>query len=172
MKRILPRRKALVQHGFTLIELMVSIAIVAILATIGLTLFNNTQSTARDSKRKGDIDSISSALEAHFNGTGSAQVCPDAPTGSTYGPNNYCAPIGDWFAQKNIPVDPINSSSKGYIYTDNGTQMDITNHKYPSDGDTTFTLCAKLENPVGNASDNLGTTQSNGTFYCRSNQQQ
>lgn len=59
MRKLLPTSK-----GFTLIELMVAIAIVAVLSTIGLVVFSNAQAGARDSKRQSDIDAIAKALES------------------------------------------------------------------------------------------------------------
>lgn len=61
MKKILPTIKT---SGFTLIELMVAIAIMAVLSTIGLVVFRNAQDGARDSKRQLDIDAIAKALES------------------------------------------------------------------------------------------------------------
>ena len=53
--------------GFTLIELLVVITIIAILSTLGLVLFGNVQSRARDSQRRGDINAIAKAMEANYN---------------------------------------------------------------------------------------------------------
>lgn len=44
--------------GFSLIELMVVVSIMAILATAGLTGYSSAQKKARDSRRKGDIRTI------------------------------------------------------------------------------------------------------------------
>jgi len=56
--------------GFSLIELMVSITIIAILSTIGLMVFTETQKASRDFKRKQDLRSISQALEIYFQKQG------------------------------------------------------------------------------------------------------
>lgn len=50
-------------RGFTLVELLVVVAIIAILSVIGLTLFTSAQANARDARRKSDIDAIANALE-------------------------------------------------------------------------------------------------------------
>lgn len=50
--------------GFTLVELLVVVAIIAILSVIGLTIFTSAQTNARDARRKSDIDAIAAALEA------------------------------------------------------------------------------------------------------------
>ena len=49
--------------GFTLVELMVVVAIIAILAVVGITVFSNTQKSARDSRRQADIGAIATAME-------------------------------------------------------------------------------------------------------------
>lgn len=130
--------------GFTLVELMVAISIVAVLATIGFSLFQNTQSTARDGKRRADVDAIATALETRF----------DASVGT------YAAVDGSWFADKIIPVDPLNTSTYTYLY--------------PAAPGTTHKVCATLEKGGGNFSDQ-GVTPASGssaTYYCKLNQQQ
>lgn len=57
-------------NGFTLVELMVVISIVAILSSIGLVLYNNVQVSARDVRRKGDINAVAKALEINRNDSG------------------------------------------------------------------------------------------------------
>ena len=52
--------------GFTLVELLVVISIIAVLSVIGVTVFSGVQKSARDAKRRGDIDAISKALEVHY----------------------------------------------------------------------------------------------------------
>lgn len=51
--------------GFTLVELLVVVAIIAILSVIGLTIFSGAQANARDARRRADIDAISKALETN-----------------------------------------------------------------------------------------------------------
>jgi len=51
--------------GFTLIELLIALAIVGILATIGLNSFSSSQKRARDAKRKADLDQLQKGLELY-----------------------------------------------------------------------------------------------------------
>lgn len=53
--------------GFTLIELMIAISVVAILSTIGLITYSQGQKSARDSKRKQDLREITAALELYYS---------------------------------------------------------------------------------------------------------
>ena len=52
------------KKGFTLVELLVVVAIIAILSVIGITVFSGVQKNARDARRRADVDAIATAIEA------------------------------------------------------------------------------------------------------------
>lgn len=54
-------------NAFTLIELLIAMAIIGILATIGLGSFRTAQMRGRDAERKSDLKQISNALELYFS---------------------------------------------------------------------------------------------------------
>lgn len=58
------------QSGFTIIELLIVIAIIGILATLVLTNFQGAQAKGRDTTRKSDINSIYQKLEEYYNENG------------------------------------------------------------------------------------------------------
>lgn len=129
---------------------MVAISIVAVLATIGFSLFQSTQANARDAKRRADVGAMAIALETHY----------DVETG-TYIPIDDTV-AATWFADKVIPKDPLNDAVGGYVYS------------YPTAAAAAYTVCAKLENKGGNFSDQ-GTTPAAGSsavYFCKLNQQQ
>lgn len=55
------------QKGFTIIELLIVIAIIAILATLVLTNFRGAQAKGRDTVRQNRITSIYTKLEEYYN---------------------------------------------------------------------------------------------------------
>jgi prepilin-type N-terminal cleavage/methylation domain-containing protein len=66
MKSILPK----INKGFTLVELLVVMAILGILATITLANFSSSQKKGRDAQRKSDLRQIANAFEAYMNDHG------------------------------------------------------------------------------------------------------
>ncbi len=101
--------------GFTLIELMVAISIVAILSAIGLTLFTSVQKSARDAKRKSDLHAISLALEQYYLANGSYPV-----TDWVYSNNGSWIPGLDTNYMAAVPTDP--KSNGGQPWAGTGTQ--------------------------------------------------
>ena len=53
--------------GFTLIELLVVIAIIGLLSTVVLISLSNVRSKARDARRKADIKTYQTIMEAYYN---------------------------------------------------------------------------------------------------------
>lgn len=81
------------QSGFTIIELLIVIVVIAILAGLVLNAFGNIQERARDTERRSDINAIHTQLELYYSDNGSypaaltdltdlnpdATVAPNAP---------------------------------------------------------------------------------------------
>lgn len=143
-------------HGFTLVELLVTVSIIAILSVIGVTVFTGVQKNARDAQRRGDIEAISKAFEANA-------------TSGTATP--YPVPLVSWFASGNFPIDP-QGNTLGYFWN-GGTANSI-----PTAASATYVVCARLENNNGNSSTAgavggtfTAASGATATHFCRKNQQ-
>lgn len=73
------------KHGFTLVELLVTITIMVILITLSVVNLRSSQATARDDKRKSDSEAIAQHLEIYYR-TGS-----DTQQGGEYPPTSAMA---------------------------------------------------------------------------------
>jgi prepilin-type N-terminal cleavage/methylation domain-containing protein len=62
------------ENGFTIIELLIVMAVIALLSLIVLNSFQNVQSRSRDTERKTDIVAISTQLELYYQDNGGYPV--------------------------------------------------------------------------------------------------
>jgi prepilin-type N-terminal cleavage/methylation domain-containing protein len=144
--------------GFTLIELLISVAILAIISSIGFVTYTQSQITARDSKRKQDLRSISVALELFYQRNGrypcsgttwttssASNWLTDSNTGTCGGSNLNLSP--DYFSS--MPKDPTgvdnnspwSSGQRGYGYlSPNSAFNTCVQGSY-------YILVTQLENP-------------------------
>jgi len=63
------------RSGFTIVEIAVVISIVAILTTLIVVVFNQTQLDARDDRRTADITALKRALVQYYNDNGEYPGC-------------------------------------------------------------------------------------------------
>lgn len=120
MKHVLMAKQRGCAHGFSLVELLITVSIISILISIGIASYATINKQSRDTKRKGDIEQIRAALEMYRANNGSypaagggswiaASSTTDALIGltptlvSTYIPT--------------VPTDPKTSQTYMYIAT-------------------------------------------------------
>lgn len=71
------------RQGFTIVEVVTAIFIIAVLAVITVLSYNTVQAQARDSKRQSDVTIMLNALERYYDKNG------EYPTGCTQGTTTY-----------------------------------------------------------------------------------
>lgn len=140
----------LLTKGFTLVELLVVVAIIGVLTTVGFVSYQNIRDKAQDSKKKTEIDSIKKAYETKFIANGQTVYLPllpadfadnripTQPNGSpypcligpdancSYNPNNYPA------ANQSYQISTILSDGSTYKATADQGNLDLS------------TICTKL----------------------------
>ena len=160
MKKFLPKTKYSPQ-GFTLIELMVVISIIAILSVIGLTIFSGVQKNARDAKRKADLKAIATALEI-YKTKSSTNTYPATGTWVfSDSASDPWIPGLDSNYMISVPRDPKNSGGPPY-YGIGFTYAYYTSGSYGGPNGSWFMLTAQLESP-GVADDATQCIAPNGT---------
>jgi prepilin-type N-terminal cleavage/methylation domain-containing protein len=128
--------------GFTLIEILIVVAIIAILASVVLVGLGPTQQAGRDARRVSDLHEVQNGLELYYNKCG--YYPGTANCAATTLPANWAALgtalTGSGIGVSSLPVDP--STASAYVY---GTNTGGT----PKN--TTYVLESTLENGTGNA---------------------
>lgn len=118
------------RRGFTFVELLVSVSIVAVLAAIGAVAYSSTSRRSRDTKRTADIQSIRSALEIYRS---EVDNYPNLlPGGGGCITSTQIENAGVVYLNP-IPIDPINNATYCYRYTRGASPY------------TTYTLTCTME---------------------------
>lgn len=110
------------KSGFTIVELLIVIIVIAILAAIVIVAYNGITQKANDSKRLSDIDTIVKALEVYkmkYGDYPAAQSTPNASSWetSTDGTNatDFISALRTGGAIANVPIDPGSLTVSGTL---------------------------------------------------------
>ena len=130
------------KSGFTLVELLVVIIIIAILATIGMTFYTTAQKSARDAKRQTDLRFIQSALEQYFADQFfyPCNISFDSPFTNSTGLCSATVPSSAKTYLNTVPKDPVQGGAKPYAYQSFPTNCDNAFNKC-----TSYCLYAQME---------------------------
>ncbi len=119
------------KKGFTLIELLITITIIAVLASIGIVTYTSVTLSARDTRRKLDLQLIAQALEVYYQKNGQYPIT-----------NWVYSSSGDsWISGlvptyiSSAPVDP--KANGGLPWQDNGYGYALC-----SDNQTCYSQCS------------------------------
>lgn len=139
-------------RGFTMIELLIAISIVAVLSGIGIYTFQNAQQKGRDSTRKQEIAQVKAALELYFQenhayppGSGAIGTCSTTEVGgsnylfcpSTLGGNSWIPGLNPYL--QTIPtgtsqlINPTVITARIKRSADQLTSVVISNLRHLSD---------------------------------------
>jgi len=128
--------------GFTLLELLVVIGIIALLVSFATVSYNAAQIRTRDSRRRADLNSAKDALEQYYAANNSVYPTGDCSVAKTYLKSAW-------------PIDPGT-----YTYT--GTA---------SCAAASYCICAQMETGSGGNSTTSACAWGSGGYYCIGNLQ-
>ncbi len=132
------------QKGFTMIELLVVMAVIGILSSIAYAGFGNVQQRARDGRRRSDMQTIQRGFEQYFTLGNTYAAC------STMFNNTSIFPQG-------VPLDPINTGTTVYSAGPSCTAS-------PSVG---YCYCSLLERAnTGNSGANCAYSSATKNYFC------
>jgi prepilin-type N-terminal cleavage/methylation domain-containing protein len=106
--------------GFTLIEILIVVAIIAILASVVLVGLGPTQQAGRDARRLSDLHEVQNGLELYYNKTGKYPELTTASWASL-----QATLTGASIGVSSIPNDPSTGKSYVYAWNSGATQYEL-----------------------------------------------
>lgn len=132
-------------HGFSLLELLIVIALIGILISLGAVSYASAQKKTRDARRQADLKAIADAFEQYY-----------ADTNAKY-PTSASCTVSTSYLPAGIPTDPKTGVAYSITCDANGS---------------TYCSCSLLEGTTtgGNATD-ANCTFGAGAYWCVKNRQ-
>lgn len=141
------------QRGFTLIEMMIVIAVIAILVGILLPSFRGTQDEAAEQRARAELRTVATALESYF--IHNSNAFPSALSGLTSASPRIIS---------SIPDDPFRSGSNDYAYARDSNGVYYAIWSVGRDRAATITGMDTDGTLAGAAGDDIVVTNGTGTF--------
>ena len=111
--------------GFTMIELLVVVAIIGLLVSLILVRFNGIQRKSRDTRRIVDVGELAKALNLYNNDFAAYPIYDGYITGS----DSVSTALKNYGYLRSIPLDPMNrqvdSITYKYDYSSDGANFQI-----------------------------------------------
>ncbi len=137
-----------IHSAFTLIELLIVIAIIALMMAISIFGLSGARENSRDQRRKSDIESLRTALELYRADCdrypANGEIVAGTQLEGTLSSGSKC--LNSYVYMKEVPTDPLAGASYQYNQTGGGSGYD---------------LCSTLERPPAGA-----VAQSCGSTVC------
>lgn len=134
--------------GFTLIEVMITVAIISILSGFSFSVITATQRSNRDTLRKTDLNNIQSILQQYYTdqlfypSLGNSGLTPGNPiTNCTGNPAGGCS-VSRTYLNK-TPGDPSGNSAYYYLKLPAGCDNTTVDNRCYN-----YCLYTTLENPI------------------------
>lgn len=98
-------------RGFTLMEILVSISIIAVLVAIGIVSYSSINQRSRDARRKSDVEQLRAALELYRSENG---YYPNVGSGAFVPISYLSATLVDEGYMPDLPNDPQDNVKNYY----------------------------------------------------------
>jgi len=145
------------KKGFTIIELLIVIAIIGLLATISIVALNGARQKGRDAKRVGDIRQVQTALELYFNDQNSYPVVASSLVLGSGNAAKLCdtgfVAAATTCTRTYMGIVPANPTPNGSAYTYTSTGAGTS---------TAYTVTFTLEDSTGSYSAGIHTASQDG----------
>jgi prepilin-type N-terminal cleavage/methylation domain-containing protein len=138
--------------GFTLLEVLIVIAIIGILVSVGVASYSYAQKRARDSARREHLRAVQGAWEQFY-----ADNDNSYPATCGFSANPTAGVMSGTYLPGGLPTDPRNTEDFEYDFSDSHCSS------------SSYCFCAHLELEGGNAADDAGNetcTYGTGEYYC------
>lgn len=147
------------QRGFTLVELLIVIAIIGVLTTLLMANFIGVRQRARDAQRKSDVRQIQAALELYRSDQG---IYPSSLPSCK---GQLTSPDGTVVYMRSVPCDPLypNYYNEGKYWFSSTSGCDSS---FPPQTGYHITVCLENKNDSQGRSESWGGGCSTQHFLC------